>query len=178
MGKAAEAIEVLKQAEELCDALGDNLGLAEALRGLGNAYLLHGDLGKARSCISRAVDLFAAVRSKAHLGIALRTLGEITASGGWGSAHTKSAREYFVRSAAIFEQTHNEAELARTLRSFAHFLNTEPEHANDEAARREAAAMSARADSIFARLKISTMGMDGAPFFGAKGRPPPRATAP
>ena len=43
----------------------------------------------------RAVDLFASVRSKVHLGSALRTLGEITAAGGWGSAHTKSAREYF-----------------------------------------------------------------------------------
>jgi tetratricopeptide (TPR) repeat protein len=177
MNKADLAIEILKQAEELCDALGDNLGLAETLRGLGDAYLLQGDLAKARSCISRAVDLFAAVRSKAHLGIALRTLGEITASGGWGSAHTKSAREYFVRSAAIFEQTHNEAELARTFRSFAHFLRTEPDLASDEASRREAAAMTERADSIFARLKISTMGMDGAPFFG--GRPvAPRPSPP
>lgn len=177
MNKADQAIEVLKQAEELCDALGDNLGLAETLRSLGDAYLLQGDLAKARSCISRAVDLFAAVRSKAHLGIALRTLGEITASGGWGSAHTKSAREYFVRSAAIFEQTHNEAELARTFRSFAHFLRTEPELAADDAARLEAAAMTERADAIFARLKISTMGMDGAPFFGGRALSPPRPAA-
>ncbi|MCK6586221.1 MAG: tetratricopeptide repeat protein [Polyangiaceae bacterium] len=171
MNKADLAIEILKQAEELCDALGDNLGLAETLRGLGDAYLLQGDLAKARSCISRAVDLFAAVRSKAHLGIALRTLGEITASGGWGSAHTKSAREYFVRSAAIFEQTHNEAELARTFRSFAHFLRTEPDLASDEASHREADAMTERANAIFARLKISTMGMDGAPFFGGRALP-------
>jgi tetratricopeptide (TPR) repeat protein len=170
--KADKAIEILKQAEELCDALGDNLGLAETLRSLGDAYLLQGDLARARSCISRAVDLFAAVRSKAHLGIALRTLGEITASGGWGAAHTKSAREYFVRSAAIFEQTHNEAELARTFRSFAHFLRTEPDLASDEITRREAHAMSERADAIFARLKISSMGMDGAPFFGSRALSP------
>jgi tetratricopeptide (TPR) repeat protein len=173
-GKADEAIRVLKRAEELCDALGDNLGLADALRGLGNAYLLQGDLAKARGCISRAVDLFASVRSKAHLGIALRTLGEITASGGWGSAHTKSAREYFVRSAAIFEQTGNEAELARTFKSFAHFLRTEREFAADEGSRREADAMMARADAIFARLKISSIGIEAAPFFGGRDRNLPR----
>jgi tetratricopeptide (TPR) repeat protein len=106
---------VLKQAEELCDELGDKLGLAEALRGLGKAYLLQGDLAKARECIGRAVDLFASVRSKVHLGVALRTLGEITAAaGGWGSAifHTKR-RSRVLRAisherAAIFEQTGNE----------------------------------------------------------------------
>ena len=85
--------------------------------------MLQGDLAKARDCIGRAVDLFAIVRSKAHLGIALRTLGEITAAGGWGPTHTKSAREYFARSAAIFEQTGNEVELARTFKVFARFLD-------------------------------------------------------
>ena len=85
----------------MCDELGDRLGLAQALRGLGKAYMHHGDLAKARDAIRRAVDIFAAARSKAHLGAALRTLGEITAAGGWGSAHTRSAREYFARAVAI-----------------------------------------------------------------------------
>ena len=62
-GRPGKAIEVRKQAEERCDELGDNLGLAEALRGHGKAYLLQGDLAKARECIGRAVDLFASVRS-------------------------------------------------------------------------------------------------------------------
>ncbi len=154
-GQPNKAIDVLRQAEELCDELGDKLGLAEALRGLGKAYMLQGDLVRARDCIGRAVDLFASVRSKVHLGSALRTLGEITAAGGWGAAHTKSAREYYARSVAIFEQTGNEVELARTYRVYARFLKTEPEYVDDDAARHEAEQMAARADEIFQRLRIS-----------------------
>lgn len=155
-GDLDAAIATLGRAEGLCDELGDKLGLAEVLRGLGKAHLLRGDLVKARDAIGRAVDLFASVRSKVHLGAALRTLGEITAAGGWGSAHTKSAREYFARSVAIFEQTGNDVELGRTFKVFAKFLVTEPEYASDPAARRDAEAMEARADAIFARLKISS----------------------
>lgn len=155
-GDLDAAIATLRRAEGLCDELGDKLGLAEVLRGLGKAHLLRGDLVKARDAIGRAVDLFASVRSKVHLGAALRTLGEITAAGGWGSAHTKSAREYFARSVAIFEQTGNDVELGRTFKVFAKFLVTEPTFASDPAARRDAEAMEARADAIFARLKISS----------------------
>ncbi|MBI4701040.1 MAG: tetratricopeptide repeat protein [Deltaproteobacteria bacterium] len=154
-GQPNKAIDVLRQAEELCDELGDKLGLAEVLRGLGKAYMLQGDLVRARDCIGRAVDLFAAVRSKVHLGTALRTLGEITAAGGWGAAHTKSAREYFARAVAIFEQTGNEVELARTFKAYARFLQSEPEFTDDENARAEAWQMQARADEIFGRLNIS-----------------------
>ena len=154
-GQPNKAIEILRQAEELCDELGDKLGLAEALRGLGKAYMLQGDLVRARDCIGRAVDLFASVRSKVHLGSALRTLGEITAAGGWGAAHTKSAREYYARSVAIFEQTGNEIELARTYRVYARFLRTEPEYQEDASASAEAGQMQARAEEIFLRLRIS-----------------------
>lgn len=162
-GNPAEAIEVLRQAEDLCDELGDKLGLAETLRGLGKAYMLQGDLAKARDCIGRAVDLFAAVRSKVHLGIALRTLGEITAAGGWGSAHTKSAREYFARAVSIFEQTGNEVELGRTFKVYARFLMTDQSVPVEDAARREAEAMNARADAIFTRLQISSNAEELAP---------------
>lgn len=156
-GDPDQAVRVLQQAEELCDELGDKLGLAEARRGLGKAYLLRGDLVKARDSISRAVDLFASVRSKVHLGVALRTLGEITAAGGWGSAHTRSARAYFERSVSIFEETGNEVELARTYKAFARFLTTERSYMANMATRREAVVMTERADSIFARLKISSL---------------------
>lgn len=174
-GHPNRAIEVLKQAEELCDELGDKLGLAEALRGLGKAHLLQGDLAKARECIGRAVDLFASIRSKVHLGVALRTLGEITAAGGWGSAHTKSAREYFARSVSIFEQTGNEIELGRTFTAYARFLKTELELATDPAAQREAASMDERAEQIFGRLKVSSLGIEPGPFYGSRtpSRPPP-----
>ena len=162
MSQPNKAIDVLQQAEELCDELGDKLGLAEALRGLGKAYMLQGDLVRARDSIGRAVDLFASVRSKVHLGTALRTLGEITAAGGWGAAHTKSAREYYARSVAIFEQTGNEVELARTYKVYSRFLKTEPEFADDDAARAEADQMQARAEEIFQRLSISVADRSGA----------------
>ncbi len=165
-GTPGRAIELLKEAEGLCDELGDKLGLAEALRGLGKAYLLQNDLAKAREHIGRAVDLFASLRSKVHLGIALRTLGEITAAGGWGAAHTKSAREYFARSAGIFEQTGNEVELARTFKVFARFLRTEREFAADDASQREAERMEARADAVFGRLRISSIGLATSPLYG------------
>jgi len=160
IGKPAVAIEVLRQAEELCDELGDKLGLAEALRGLGKAYMHNGDLAKAREAISRAVDLFALVRSKVHLGIALRTLGEITAAGGWGSAHTRSAREYFARAVAIFEQTGNDVELARTFKVYARFL-LETDAKTDEAVRREALTMNTRAEATFSRLRITAGPVEG-----------------
>jgi len=160
-GQPNKAIDLLRQAEELCDELGDKLGLAEALRGLGKAYMLQGDLVRARDCIGRAVDLFASVRSKVHLGSALRTLGEVTAAGGWGAAHTKSAREYYARSVAIFEQTGNEVELARTYRVYARFLRTEPEYAEDDAACTEAQQMQVRAEEIFQRLRISASDQSG-----------------
>lgn len=160
-GQPNKAIEELRKAEELCDELGDKLGLAEALRGLGKAYMLQGDLVRARDCIGRAVDLFASVRSKVHLGSALRTLGEITAAGGWGAAHTKSAREYYARSVAIFEQTGNEIELARTYKVYARFLKTEPEYQDDDAAGVEAEQMQSRAEEIFQRLRISAADRSG-----------------
>ena len=153
--KPNKAIEVLRKAETLCDELGDKIGLADALRGLGKAYLLQGDLAHARDCISRAVDIFAAARSKVHLGSALRTLGEITAAGGWGAAHTKSAREYYARSVAIFEQTGNEVELARTFRVYAKFLKAEPEYQDDLEAHQEAQQMAVRAEEILQRLRVS-----------------------
>ncbi len=160
-GHPQKAIDVLRQAEELCDELGDKLGLAEALRGLGKAYMLQGDLARARDCIGRAVDLFASVRSKVMLGAALRTLGEITAAGGWGAAHTKSAREYYARSVAIFEQTGNEVELARTYKVYARFLQTEPEYTDDDAAQDEAKQMQGRAEEIFSRLRVSAAERSG-----------------
>jgi tetratricopeptide (TPR) repeat protein len=152
--KPDEAIAVLRQAEGLCDELGDKLGLAEALRGLGKAYMIQGDLPRARDAIGRAVDLFASVRSRVHLGIALRTLGEITAAGGWGSAHTRSAREYFARAVSIFEQTGNDVELARTFKVYSRFL-LDGDAKTDEAARREALGMNTRAEAIFTRLRIT-----------------------
>ena len=146
----------LQQAEELCDELGDKLGLAEALRGAGQGVPAAGRSGARRASASGAPSICSRrCGARSTSAIALRTLGEITAAGGWGAAHTKSAREYFARSVAIFEQTGNEVELARTFKVYARFLSTEPEYVDDETARHDAEAMSARADKIFERLRIS-----------------------
>ena len=50
------------------------------------------------------------------------------------------ARDYFARSAAIFEEAGNDVEIARTLKAFARFL-LKTEARSDADARREALAM-------------------------------------
>jgi tetratricopeptide (TPR) repeat protein len=150
MGNAVEAVNHLRQAVELCD----RLGLAEALRPLGMAYMQKNEISKARECISRAVEIFAAARSRVHLGQALRTLGEITAGGGWGPEHAGRARDYLRQSIAIFEEIGNELELARTLQSYADFL--EREELPDAPADGEAKVMRHRAENIFTRLRTAS----------------------
>jgi len=155
-GKPNEAISALKEAVEMCEDLNDRLGIAEALRSLGMAYLQKNEISKARESISRAVDIFAAARSKVHLGAALRTLGEITAGGGWGPEHANRARDYFQRSVAIFEEIGNELELARSLKSYADFLDNGD--LADVDAQKEALPMRERAESIFEKLRTSSSG--------------------
>jgi hypothetical protein len=72
---------------------------------------------------------------------------------------------------AIFQQTGNEVELARTFKAYARFLTSEPQFSSDEAARREATEMGEHADRIFGRLKVSSLGIDPGPFYG---EPDPR----
>jgi tetratricopeptide (TPR) repeat protein len=152
MNNAAEAIKVLKESEELAEELGDRIGVGDALRRLGMAYVLQQDIARARDCISRAVDIFAAVRTKVHLGLALRTLGEVTAAGGWGADHTMKARDYLIRSIAIFEEIGNEAELARSLKSYADFLLRAQDLGDPAKLAEEARLMHERAEQIVAKM--------------------------
>ena len=158
MGNPTEAVTQLKEAVALCEDLNDRLGVAEALRALGMAYMAKNEISKARESISTAVDIFAAARSKVHLGSALRTLGEITAGGGWGPEHASKARDYFQRSVAIFEEIGNELELARSLRSYADFLD----HGDlaEGSGGLSAVEMRQRADRIFEKLKTSSSTSD------------------
>ena len=57
--------------QDLTDELGDRLALAEALRALGKAYLVRGELDKARAHAQRAVTLFTSAGSKSQQGVAL-----------------------------------------------------------------------------------------------------------
>jgi predicted ATPase len=160
-----KALETLKESEMLAEEIGDRMLLAEAVRGLGKASLLRGDLMKAREYTTRAVALFEQVRSKVQIGVALRTLGEVTAAGGWGTDHISKAKQYFLRSVALFEECGNEIELARTYRAYAEFLKKAFEYQVDAALQAEAAAYDRRADDVFAKLRISAVGIDPAAFF-------------
>jgi tetratricopeptide (TPR) repeat protein len=151
IGQTDEAIRVLKQAEELCDELGDNLHLAEAKRGLAKAYLTQRDLRKARESIKRAVDLFGQVRSKAHLASALRTLGEITAAGAWGAGHEGKAIDYFLRSIALCKEIGNQLEVAKSYRAFSSYVQASQHYTSNADIQREAKKLSEMADEIFAR---------------------------
>jgi tetratricopeptide (TPR) repeat protein len=166
LGDAPKAIQYLKEAEQLADELGDKLGLAEAVRGLGKAYLARREYTKARECTMRAVELFGEVRSKVQLGVALRSLGEVTAAGSAGGEELKAARGHLLRSIAIFEEIGNDVELARSCRSYADTLNSSFDLAQDAQLAREAASFAKRADEIFAKLKISSFGIEPDAFFG------------
>jgi predicted ATPase len=148
-----QAIELMKEAESLCDDLGDKLQLARAKRGLAKAYLLLGELKKARANIRQAIDLFGQLRSRPHLAIALRTLGEVTAAGAWGDNHEAKAVEYFLRSVALCKEIGNEVELARSYRAFSDFVVSSSGLKGNADLQAQGARLGEIADQIFDRLK-------------------------
>ena len=168
LGDSTKAVQHLKQAEEIADELGDKMGLAEAVRGLGKAYLAQREYTKARECTARAVDLFRAVQSKVQLGVALRSLGEVMAAGSAGGEDILTARAHLLQSIWIFEEIGNDVELARSCRVYATLLRASPESQQDPDSMQEADTFAKRAEEIFARLKISSFGLDADAFFGAR----------
>jgi predicted ATPase len=165
LGDPDKAIHYLKQAEEIADDLGDMMGLAEAVRGLGKAFLARRDYTKARECTGRAVEIFREMKSKVQLGVALRSLGEVMAAGSAGGDDLLSARGHLLQSIWIFEEIGNDVELARSCRVYAALLRASPEHKTDEAVIEEAESFARRAEEIFAKLKISSFGIDAEAFF-------------
>jgi hypothetical protein len=89
------------------------------------------------------------IRSKAHLGMALRTLGEITAAGGWGDAHKRKARDYFLQSIQLFREIGNELQEARSCETLARYLDAQP----DDSLKEEAELVGRRSQQIFDRLR-------------------------
>ncbi|MBL8611200.1 MAG: tetratricopeptide repeat protein [Myxococcales bacterium] len=168
VGNPSRAIAFLKQAEEITDELGDQLGLAEALRGLGKAYLAQRDLTKARDCIRRAVDIFREIQSKVQLGIALRALGEVMSEGSAGGETHLQARAHLLQSIWMFEEIGNDVELARSCRVYSQLLRQSMEFQTDPEVAREAEQFQTRADEIFAKLRISALGLDAEGFFGTR----------
>jgi tetratricopeptide (TPR) repeat protein len=168
LGDPAKAVHHLKQAEEIADELGDKMGLAEAVRGLGKAYLAQREYTKARECTARAVEIFREVQSKVQLGVALRSLGEVMAAGSAGGDDLLTARAHLLQSIWIFEEIGNDVELARSCRVYATLLRTSPDLQTDPESMREADQFAKRAEEIFARLKISSFGLDADVFFGTR----------
>lgn len=154
LGQGDEAVATLEQAVVLCEELGDKLQLAEAKRGLAKSYLLRGDLKKARRHIRAAVDLFGQVRSKVHLAIALRTLGEVTGAGAWGSQYEERAVEYFMRSISLAKEIGNEIEVARSYLAFSNYVTNSGAYLENVEIRREAEKLRGMADEIFSRHRI------------------------
>ncbi len=178
LGNTAEAIRVLEEAEGRCDDLGDRLHLADALRALAKAHLLHGDLHKAREAIKRSVDLFGQLRSKPHLAIALRTLGEVTAAGAWGQGHESRVVDYFMRSIVICKEIGNELELARSYRAFSAYVLESGEYAANREILREAEILGGMADEIFTRHEVeldSDLAKDAGLGFKRASELPPKA---
>ena len=168
LGDPAKAVHHLKQAEEIADELGDKMGLAEAVRGLGKAYLAQREYTRARECTARAVEIFREVQSKVQLGVALRSLGEVMAAGSAGGDDLLTARAHLLQSIWIFEEIGNDVELARSCRVYAALLRASPDVVADPAAMEEADLFAKRAEEIFARLKISSYGLDADVFFGTR----------
>ena len=168
LGDPAKAVFHLKQAEEIADELGDKMGLAEAVRGLGKAYLAQREYTKARECTARAVEIFREVQSKVQLGVALRSLGEVMAAGSAGGDELLTARAHLLQSIWIFEEIGNDVELARSCRVYAALLRASTDVQTDPAAMEEADLFAKRAEEIFARLKISSFGVDPDVYFGTR----------
>ena len=153
---------MLKQAEDFADELGDKLGLAEAVRGPGQgvpgAARVHEG---ARVHASARWSSSARPRARCSSGVALRSLGEVTAAASAGGAGLRDAAEHLKRSIAIFEEVGNEVELARSCRAYAELLRQTPDTRTirDRGARR--ARSSKRAEDIFAKMRASAGGHGG-----------------
>ena len=154
LGRSEEAIKALTEAEGLCDETGDRLHLAEAKQGLAKAYLEQKDLKRARESIKRAVDLLGQVRSKPHLAVALRTLGEVTGAGAWGGGHEVKAVDYFMRSIAICKEIGNELEVAKSYRAFSSYVFSSPHYRHNADIQREAHKLESMAEEIFERHRL------------------------
>jgi tetratricopeptide (TPR) repeat protein len=155
LGYPDEAIATLTEAEDISSTLGDRILEGEILRGLAKAHLLANDFTTARDSIARSIVLFEQARGKPFLGVAFRTLGEITAAAGWGGDDYVRAREAFRKSIALFEDLGNQIELARSLEAFAVFLEQAEETKNDPVSIHEAMQLRSRADEIRSRLRES-----------------------
>jgi tetratricopeptide (TPR) repeat protein len=151
-GKPEQAIETLREAEQISATLGDRILEGEILRGLAKAHLLTHDVAEAKSLIHRSTTLFEQVKAKAFLAVALRTAGEIEQEAGWGGEAHARAKQCFERSIQLLEELGNDVELARSCLAFASFLESDPDAQTDPIRVHEIQRLRARASEIEDRL--------------------------
>lgn len=156
-----DAVKTLTVAEEISVQLGDHLVIGESFRVLGETFTLRGDVAKGREYAMKALEQFESLRSKVHIGTVLRTIGEITAAGGWGEEEIQKAIEYFERSIKIFEEIGNELELARSCRAYANLLSQSGQVDKGEQCKK-------KSDEIFAKLASSSVAIQHRAILGPK----------
>ena len=149
LGWYDDAIKTLSKARELADQIGEKLVKAESSRALGKSYMYKGDFIKARTLLREALEIFQQIKSKVHLGVCLRSIGELTVAAGWGEELLK-AKEYFEQAIDIFKEAGNELELARTYRAYSNLLK----ELGDE---RSATYYRTEAEKIFTKLKVASI---------------------
>ncbi len=162
-----EAIRMLGDVEQICIELSDRILLAETWRGLGKAHLLRGDLKKAQKFLERSVEMFELPKSKVHVAIARRTLGECLAVYGYDSEQGRRAETLLRQSLEIFEDSGNELEFARTAKVLAELLRQAPETAGSGLAD-EADQLRLRADEIFSKLQVEEEAVNPSPLYGTE----------
>ncbi len=121
-GQTKEAVGLLEKADRIASKLGDKLLEADTLRSLAKARALHGDLQAAHADLSRAIQIFYQAESKPHLGVALRTMGEVIAMGDWPDKPEIDAGKMYEQAMRVFEELGNDLELARTCSAHADHL--------------------------------------------------------
>jgi tetratricopeptide (TPR) repeat protein len=144
-GDAQLASDHLGEAGELAQSLGDRLLLSECSRSLGETFLLLGDREAAREQCRQALELAQWVRSRPHIGAALRALAHLAAAGGVLVASDEPAA-LFERAIGELAEVGNELELARCYREFADYQERRGQLA-------DARGLRGRAEEITARLR-------------------------
>ncbi len=158
LGRLDEADQRIVEATSLSERLGDRLLRIEAHRTRAELALAQGDLEAARDEAEAAYALVEEVQLEPQRGLALRSLGEITAAQAMksqGAELRQRALELFERAADVFCALGNDLELARTCA----LLSNAHDRLGNVA---EAASYRQRADETFARLagEDSTAGVE------------------
>jgi tetratricopeptide (TPR) repeat protein len=142
--------DYIAQAEEIVVALGDRLGQAESARTSAEVFLALGDGPRAMALAERALLLAHQVGSRVHLGMAERTLAEVTSRNPTDEGR-RIAEEHFLAAIQILASMKHELELARAYRAFSAFA--------ERTGRASLAAdLRRRADEVFVRVPGAQQG--------------------